>query len=257
MPCDRLSVAAVGGARDARPGRGCVVSSRPSLMLVVHGTRDPAGAAVTERVTAQVAWRLPGVAVAACYVDVAEPTPAAVLSGLPGTCVVVPMFLASGYHVRVDLPAQLRATARSDLMLTDALGPDPSLVTAAAQRLAAAGIRDGDALVLAVAGSSQPDAHAETAKAARDLSRMLGRQVIRATIAAGGPRIETVVAALRDGGAGRVAVASWLLAPGQFQRRLQTCGADVIADPIGDHSAVAELVRTRYQHALTRQVRTA
>lgn len=49
---------------------------------------------------------------------------------------------------------------------------------------------------------------------------------------------------------GRVAVASWLLAPGLFQRRVQDSGADVVADPLGAHPRVADLVLRRYFTAL-------
>ena len=47
----------------------------PALLLVAHGTRDPAGAVVTEQVARRVRRAL-GVPVAACYVDVRHPGPA-------------------------------------------------------------------------------------------------------------------------------------------------------------------------------------
>ncbi|WP_433292698.1 sirohydrochlorin chelatase [Pseudonocardia sp. CA-142604] len=227
-----------------------------NLLLVAHGTRDPAGAVVTERVAAQAAAAL-GVRVAPCFVDVRRPSPADALAELPGPCVVVPMFLAAGYHVRVDVPAQLAATGRRDVLLGQAFGPDPALVTAAADRLAEAGAGPDDAVVLAVAGSSDPYAQADGAKAARRLGRALGRPVTLATIATGGPRVGEAVAALRAGGAQRVAVASWLLAPGLFQRHLDECDADVVAAPLADHSAVLNLVMNRYRAALTTSTRTA
>lgn len=227
-----------------------------NLLLAAHGTRDPAGAVVTERVAAQAAAAL-GVPVAACFVDVRRPSPADALAELPGPCVVVPMFLAAGYHVRVDVPAQLDATGRPDVLLGQAFGPDPALVAAAADRLAAAGARADDAVVLAVAGSSDPYAQADGARAARRLGRVLGRPVTLATIATGGPRVGEAVAALRAGGAQRVAVASWLLAPGLFQRHLDGSDADVVAAPLADHPAVLNLVLHRYQAALTARTRTA
>ncbi len=243
-------------------GRGAV------LLLVAHGTRDPAGAVVTEAVAAQVGARWtggpggPGAGaadgprdgsgaagaaspVAVCYVDVRRPTPAEALAALPGPVVAVPMFLAAGYHVRVDVPAQLAATGRGDVTVADTFGPDPMLVTAAVDRLAEAGHRPGDAVVLAVAGSSDPHARADGVTAARRLGRALGTSVTLATIAAGGPRVPDTVARLRAEGAARVAVASWLLAPGLFQRTLHDAGADVIAEPLATHDAVAELVLAR------------
>jgi sirohydrochlorin ferrochelatase len=224
-----------------------VTAPEPALLLVAHGTRDPGGAVVTERVAALARAHL-GVRVAACYADVRRPTPADVAAELGGHCVAVPMFLAAGYHVRTDVPAQLAAFP--EVVLAETFGPDPLLVAAAAERLAEAGARPGDAVVLAVAGSSDPHAQADGARAARRLGRLLGGPVTLATIATGGPRVPDAVSALRRDGAERVAVASWLLAPGLFQAKLDDSGADVVARPIAEHDAVVELVARRYRAAL-------
>ncbi len=222
-----------------------------ALLLLAHGTRDPAGAIVTEAVAEQVR-AMSGLRVEPCYVDVRHPTPAEALGGLPGPVVAVPMFLAAGYHVRTDVPAQLAATGRVDVRLAETFGPDPALVAAAAERLRNAGMREGDAVVLAVAGSSDPHAQADGCTAARRLARVLRAPVTLATIAAGGPRVDEAVARLRADGAARVAVASWLLAPGLFQQSLVESGADVVADPLATHEAVAALVMARYEARLSR-----
>ena len=220
-----------------------------NLLLIAHGTRDPAGAVVTERVAERAGLRL-GVPVRACYADVRGPTPADVLAELGGPTVAVPVFLAAGYHVRADVPEQLRATGRSDVVLADAFGPDPVLVAAAAERLTEAGARPGDAVVLAVAASSDRHAQADGARAARRLGRRLGRPVTLAPIVLGDqPGVADVVARLRSDGATRVAVASWLLAPGLFQRNLERCGADVVAAPLSDHEAVLDVLASRYRSA--------
>lgn len=229
----------------------------PALLLVAHGTRAKAGAVAVDRIVARVEDLLPGVVVRACFADVASPTPAEMLAELPGPCVAVPMFLAAGYHVRVDVPEQIRATGRADVLLADAFGPDPMLVAAAAQRLAAAGARPGDAVVLAVAGSSDVSAQADGVLAARRLGRILGGPVALATVAAGGPRVPDVVAGLRAAGTVRIAVASWLLAPGLFQRRLLDAGADVVAEPLADHPAVPALILSRYHTARPAAARSA
>ncbi|MBV8994738.1 MAG: sirohydrochlorin chelatase, partial [Pseudonocardiales bacterium] len=49
-----------------------------------------------------------------------------------------------------------------------------------------------------------------------------------------------LVAGLRAAGESRVAVASWLLAPGLFSRRLGTAEADVVAAPLGAHPGVVD-----------------
>ncbi|MEV4008524.1 hypothetical protein AB0K37_40630, partial [Actinomadura sp. NPDC049753] len=68
-------------------------------------------------------------------------------------------------------------------------------------------------------------------------------------VAAGGPPLDEVVAGLRRGGARRIAVASYLLAPGRFHDRMRACGADVVAAPLGAHGAAARLVLRRYDEA--------
>jgi sirohydrochlorin ferrochelatase len=223
-----------------------------NLLLVAHGTRDPAGAVVTERVAERAALQL-GVPVSACFADVRGPTLADVLAEVDGPTVAVPAFLAAGYHVRADVPEQLRATGRRDVLLTDAFGPDPALVAAAAQRLDEAGAQPGDAVVLAVAASSDPHAQADGARAARRLGRLLGRPVTPAPIVLGDrPGVADVVARLRAGGARRVAVASWLLAPGLFHRNLARCGADAVSAPLSDHEAVLRVVESRFRSAARR-----
>jgi len=204
-----------------------------SLVLVAHGTRDPAGLEVARCLAAA----LPGPAELA-FVDVLHPPLRRVLARVPGPVTVVPAFLASGYHVRVDVPGEVTATGRRDVTITEALGPHPAVVRAAAVRLREAGWRRGDTVVLAAAGSSDPRAIADVHLAARRLSAVVGRRVRVGFLAAGTPRLADLVGGLRAVGERRVAVASWLLAPGAFHRAALGCGADVVADPLGAHPAV-------------------
>ncbi|HXV93973.1 MAG TPA: CbiX/SirB N-terminal domain-containing protein, partial [Pseudonocardia sp.] len=148
------------------------------LVLVAHGSRDEAAHACVTAIADAVRADLPGVDLRVAYVDVRAPTVAEAVAGLD-TAVVVPAFLAAGYHVRVDLPAQL-AEAGADparFPVTPALGPDPLLTRAALDRLTAAGWRPGDAVVLAAAGSSDPVALGEVRTAGRMLGAAVGRRV--------------------------------------------------------------------------------
>jgi hypothetical protein len=52
--------------------------------------------------------------------------------------------------------------------------------------------------------------------------------------------VHAVVAGLRAAGHRRVAVASWLLAPGLFHRKLTGTGADTVTAPLGVHPAVVD-----------------
>jgi sirohydrochlorin ferrochelatase len=224
-----------------------------SVVVAAHGTQDPAGVAVARQVVHALRIRLPARPVLLAFVDVLGPGVREVVAGAPGPVTVVPAFLSSGYHVRTDVPRQVRATGRRDVTVSAALGPHPLLVSAAADRLREAGWRRGDAVVLAAAGSSDPRAVAEVRVAAGQLSGVLGSRVRVAFVATGTPRVAPLVAGLRAAGEPRVAVASWLLAPGLFHHRLATAGADVLAAPLGAHPEVlARLVQLAGSEAMLR-----
>ncbi|WP_237048107.1 hypothetical protein [Lentzea guizhouensis] len=70
------------------------------------------------------------------------------------------------------------------------------------------------------------------------------------------PRIGDVVAAVAGRGR-RVAVASWLLAPGVFHDLVSGCGADVVAAPVGAHPLIAEALVRRYYEGLGEVRRSA
>ena len=219
------------------------------LLLVAHGSRDEAAHTCVGEIADAVRAALPGVPVRVGYVDVRAPTVADAVADLDGA-VVVPAFLAAGYHVRTDLPAQLAECGAADrFVVTPALGPDPSIVRAAAGRLAEAGWRYGDAVVLAAAGSSDPAALAEVRAAGRMLAAQVGRKVRVGFVATAAPRVDALVAELRAAGERRIAVASWLLAPGIFHTRLADAGADVVAAPLGAHPDVVAAVVARYRSA--------
>jgi sirohydrochlorin ferrochelatase len=222
----------------------------PPLVLVAHGTRNEAGTALVGRLADEVGRRLPGVPVRLAFVDVRRPTVADVLADLserPGPAIVVPAFLAAGYHVREDLPQQVAdAVPGGRALITPLLGPDPLLIAAAANRLAAAGRRTGDVVVLGAAGSRDPRARADLVAAADSLGRCLGADVRAGYLASGQPNAVELITSLRRSGR-RVAAASWLLAPGLFQRRLAESGADVVAEPLGLHPGVVRAVLARYR----------
>lgn len=204
----------------------------PALLLAAHGTRDPAGARVVEEIAARVRKRLPSVRTEVAYADVRQPDVATALDSL-GPAVVVPAFLANGYHVRVDIPAQVAGRA----VVAPAFGPAPGLVAAAHERLREAGWR-GERIVLAAAGSTDPRARADVDEAAALLAARTNVEV-RVGYATGSPRIAEVV---RPGDA----VAAWLLAPGLFHR-IARASAEVVAEPLGAHRYVVDLTVARYR----------
>lgn len=212
-----------------------------TLVLAAHGTQDPAGAVVVEEIAAAVRRRLPAVAVEVAYVDVRSPSLTEVLRSIDGPAVVVPAFLAAGYHVRVDVPEQVLLSGCSSVVVTPAVGPDPLVVAAVHARLVDAGRRAGDPVVLAAAGSSDPRAVADVHLAARRLSLLTRSAVQVGFITSARPSVPEAVASAGS----RVAIASWLLAPGLFHQRLADMGADLVSEPIGAHPRLVDLVVRR------------
>ena len=155
---------------------------------------------------------------------------------------VVPLLLSTGFHVRHDLP---EAAARSSfpVRIAPPLGPDAVLAVAQATRLVEAGARPGQPLVLVAAGSTDPDAQDDVARAAALLADLWGGPVEPATLSGRGRRPAEVV---RPG----VAVSPYLLAPGHFSRRARAeslaAGAEVVADVIGAHPCLVDLVAGRF-----------
>lgn len=238
--------------------------SAPALVLVAHGTRSTKGVQMIASLAEAVARELDRPAldgsaefggvprVRTAFVDVLGPSPSEVLRDLADRAesvpaVAVPAFLASGYHVYQDVPREIAESAHPSVAVTPAMGPDPALARIMHLRLRAAGWRPGDAVVFAAAGSSDARARQDVRRAAGMLAENLGTPVRIAYVATGAPRVPEVVAELREAGAQRVFIASYLLAHGLFHQRLHEAGADGVAEPIGVHPAVVRLIVERYR----------
>lgn len=218
-------------------------------LLVAHGTRKADGVAMIADLADRVGRQL-GRRVHTAFVDVLGPTPAEVLTELPdGPAVVVPAFLASGYHVRVDVPAFVTASGHPDVTVTDALGPSADIVRVVVDRLVESGWKQTDSVILAAAGTSDDRAKRDLRVTATLLSAAIGARVELAYAATGEPRVADAVATMRTKGARRVVVASYLLADGLFQDRLHQSGADVVTAPLVTHPGVARLIARRFRRA--------
>ena len=227
------------------------MSTRP-LVLLAHGSRRPGPSSVLSRTAERVRTILPEVEVRTGYVELQPPDPATALEGLVDP-VVLPFFLARGYHVLKDVPAAVEQHGSGTV--TGHLGVEEHLVEAIAQRLHEAsaplgGIAGLDRIVLGAAGSRQAAALEEVEAITRLLEARLGREVTPAYLSAARPSVRDAVSTARALGAKRVGVATYLLAEGRFHRALHSTGADVVAAPIGDHPAVAELVAHRYREQI-------
>lgn len=220
-----------------------------ALVVVAHGTASDAGVRACAGIVAEVRRRLTGCPVRLAFADVRGPTVAEVVWPLLDSLevTVVPAFLASGYHVRSDIPKQLAALGAGDrVRVSTPLGASDGLITAAADRLRAAGWRPGDDVVLGAAGSRDPRARSDVCEAARRLGRKLDTAVRVGYLTGSGPDVADVVTESQRTGR-RVAVASWLLAHGYFHRKLSDCGGDLCAQPLAGHPGVAVAVLDRYR----------
>lgn len=193
---------------------------------------------------------MPDVDVREAYVDVHGPFLNDVIAELPAseeglTAVVVPLLLASGHHVYHDIAKAVES--RPDVVGTEVLGPDSRLVDIVLDRLREAHVPADATLVLAAAGSSDPRSQSDTEVAAETL-RGAWRGPVRVGFAAGHePSVADAVAQAHEFGEdGVVAVASFLLAPGVFQKRLGEAGADYVTGPLAPHPDLVSIVAERY-----------
>jgi sirohydrochlorin ferrochelatase len=182
-----------------------------------------------DAVVAQVRRRRPELDVTVGYLDHGPPS---ITDAVDADCIGVPLLLTSGYHVRVDLPAQ-----STNATVAKAIGPDPALAQALAGRLGEAGYDDRSPVVLAAAGSSDDRALDDVRAMASHLAELLDVEVTAAFVASGSPRLDETRAR---------AVSSYLLAPGAFHDAVRASGAHVVSAPLGAHPVVADLVLARY-----------
>ena len=116
------------------------------LVLVVHGSTDPAAG----EVVAQIAAKQP---IDDVHVARLDSSPESVFAALDAA-VVVPLLLAGGFHAGPDV----HRVVREHDVVTPPLGPDPLLVDVLVDRLTEVGARPGDDVVLAAVGSREPQA---------------------------------------------------------------------------------------------------
>jgi sirohydrochlorin ferrochelatase len=264
----------------------------PIMIACAHGTSNTQGAAEVNALRDAIAALRPGLDVREAYVDVQQPDLVDVVAGLPAdtaasdggaaatsaaaaprtagepgaagaSAVVVPLLLSVGYHVKVDIAKAVKS--RPGTVAAAPLGPDPRLAALLDQRLREAGVTDNDAIVLAAAGSSNPNAAVSVEELADQLRDLRSNRIVPAYGASAKPSVPEAVAMLREeaaGGAGagesaggvsvggRVVVASYLLAPGYFHDQLAKAGADLVTEPLLPSPVLAEIALERYDAAL-------
>ncbi|MGW5041769.1 sirohydrochlorin chelatase [Streptomyces parvulus] len=236
--------------------------STPVLLVIAHGSRDPRHAATVHALVRRVRALRPGVRVETGFLEFNVPSVPGVLESLATEgvreVVALPLLLTRAFHAKTDIPAVLAdAPARLDVRQAEVLGPSPLLLDALERRLYEAGLTPADksstGVVLASAGSSDPEAIAVIAEIAREWRRSGWCAVRPAFASASLPRTEDAVRELRELGCARVAVAPYVLAPGRLPDRIArgAAAADVLADVLGPSPEVARVLLERYDAART------
>jgi sirohydrochlorin ferrochelatase len=255
---------APGGSSPRKPAE----QGEQALVLVAHGSADPRAAAAVGELTRLVARRAcdrglgaPDPCVA--YLGHAAPSVPQVMRALrpDAQVTVLPLLLTAAYHSKTDIPRLLaRVGAGTQVTYGEPLGPHPLLLRALERRLPEAAF-DNPAevgVVLAAAGSSDPEANATVARLAVRWQAGAGWYAVRAAYASpaatggqgspaatggqgspaatggqgspaatGGqgstvrPTPAQAVTELLGAGARRVVVATYLLAPGLFADRIR------------------------------------
>ncbi|GHH36701.1 sirohydrochlorin ferrochelatase [Streptomyces candidus] len=238
------------------------------LLVIAHGSRDPRHAATVQALTARVRALRPGLRVEASFLDFNAPSVESELDRLAAQgereVVALPLLLTRAFHAKADIPAVLDAASVRlpglRIRRAKVLGPSPLLLAAVQRRLEEAlhdaGLRPRDksstGVVLASAGSTDPEAIAVIAEIARELRNTGWCSVRPAFASAALPRTEDAVRALRtEPGVKRVAVAPYVLAPGFLPDRIArgAAEADLLAQVLGDCAELAHLVVRRYEAA--------
>ena len=235
------------------------------LVAVAHGSTDPRATATVAELAGLVRQRRPGLDLRTAFLGHAPPSLLQVLGTIEAgrEARVMPLLLTAAYHSKADIPRMLAAVPRPQVSYGATLGPHPRLISALERRLAEAdpaALADParTAVVLAAAGSSDPEANATIAGMARQWQARTGWRAVRPAYAsAAGPTPAEAVTALRQTGVSRVVVATYLLAPGLFADRIRAAslaaGASAVSPALGACAEVADVLLDRFEETGSRQ----
>jgi sirohydrochlorin cobaltochelatase len=243
------------------------------VVLLGHGSRDPAANEEHERLAQAVRDRRPGWRIQTAYLERARPGLAEALevaSTGARRVVVIPLLLFAAGHLKKDVPSAL-AQARGrfpnvTFVAGHALGVHPGLVDLAWQRAASAISPDpawiAKTLLLVVGrGASDPDANADFFEVARRIGDGRGLMHLHvAFLAMAEPRVEAsleIAARMRPD---RVVVLPYLLYAGRLLAHLaervrafasRHPGIETaLAGHLGVGDRLTAVVEERVRHAL-------
>jgi sirohydrochlorin cobaltochelatase len=245
----------------------------PALLIVGHGSSDTVGAqefrAFTDRVGKRMEVR--DVAVAGGFIELSPPPLTDAVRSLIGRghrrIAAVPLMLVAAGHAKGDIPAALARERGRHEGLTVAygrpLGPHPGVLSLLRERLSGF---EGGTVLLVGRGSTDPDANAEVAKAARLLAETASVAGVEyAFVSLTPPGVAAGLERCWRLGARRIAVLPYFLFPGVLPDRVKSQAmawatehpdTEVRCAPVlGDTETLADMVIERYDEALTGDIR--
>ena len=249
------------------------------LLLVGHGSRDPAATAEFEQLTALVRAAAPaGTRVGAGFLELADPPVDAAVDRLVAAgatdVAAVPYVLFGAGHLKDDGPAVLARARRRHPDVRFRLGRDlgihPAVLDVAEDRARTALKRlpptERTAVVLVGRGSTDPDACADFVKFARLLEDGRGLGPVHPAFAAmSRPHLDDALDQARRLGADAVTVVPLLLFGGVLVDRIRAQArawadahpalAVAVADHLGPDPRLADLVVERHREAYAGDVR--
>src|SRR5687767_8813848 len=179
-------------------------SPAQALVLVAHGSRDPRALETVRALMDRVREQRPGLSVRLGHIELNEPLLPDTLAALGDReAILVPLLLGRGYHVKRDIP-EMVAEAGVRGRAAAPLGPHPLLAEALHARLVEAGwsprmdaaTRRVSAVVLAAAGSRDPESKVDTGRTAQLLAERLGVPVVPAYATTAAPAVPDALRAL-------------------------------------------------------------
>jgi sirohydrochlorin cobaltochelatase len=251
--------------------------SRPALLIVGHGSRDPRGAREFHDLVGLVRRRNPSLMVEGGFIELSRPPISECVDRLAEEgarhVAAVPLMLLSAGHAKDDIPATLVREKMNHPGMSfrygRALGIRPELLDLMDERVSAvvSEREKEDTVVLIVGrGSSDPDANSDLAKIARLFYE--GRPypaVESAYVSMTPPDVGTALDRCRKLGAKRIVVFSYFLFTGVLEERIRqqvegftSANRDVdvrYAGYFGADRRVADLLVERYTEALGGDIR--
>lgn len=237
----------------------------PALVMLSPGSSDPNVTQVAHEVRREVQTLRPELSINTAFLGHCPPTGPQVVSQLTARgyeeIVFVPMCLTRAASNCDDLDllvSRVRATyPHVRFSVSEPVGPAGSLLTVVDLRLRAAlahsRVLEVDGLVLSTEGGGDVRGGALIARRARQWAAHHRVPVVAASCDGSGPTTAQAIGILRGQGRRHIAVGSLFLAadPAYAEQALQArrAGAIAVADPIGAHRELVDLVLARYAFA--------